>query len=68
MQQTPSRFLKVAQPLSRFITAHPALSRFVSHIPGVSRFLTWRTPADVQHIAPVYNTRARKQRQPTFRM
>ena len=68
MQQTPSRFLKVAQPISRFITAHPALSRFVSHIPGVSRFLTWPTAATVLHIAPIYNTRARKQRHPTLSM
>jgi hypothetical protein len=68
MQQTPSRFLKVAQPLSRFITAHPALSRFVSHIPGVSRFLIWPAATAVPHIAPLYNTRARKQRRPIFRI
>jgi hypothetical protein len=69
MQHTPSRFLiKVAKPVSRFLTAHPALSRFVSHIPGASRFLTWPIAAAVPHIAPVYNTRARKQRHITLRM
>jgi hypothetical protein len=69
MQHTPSRFLiKVAAPVSRFVVAHPALSRFVSHIPGVSRFLTWPAAADVPHIAPVYNTRARKNRRPMLRM
>jgi hypothetical protein len=69
MQHTPSRFLiKVAAPVSRFVVAHPALSRFVSHIPGVSRFLTLPAAAAVPHIAPAYNSRARKQRRPTLSM
>jgi hypothetical protein len=63
MQHTPSRFLiKVAKPVSRFVTANPALSRFVAHLPGASRFLTWPAAAAVPHIAPAYNSRARKQR------
>jgi hypothetical protein len=64
MQHPPSRFLKVAQPLSRFIAAHPALSRFVAHIPGASRFLVAAAAAAVPHVAPLYNSRARKHRQP----
>jgi hypothetical protein len=62
-----SRFLAKHPKVSRFIAAHPALSRFVSHIPGVSRFLTLPIAA-APHIAPVYNTCARKPRRPTFRL
>jgi hypothetical protein len=63
-----SRFLVKHPEVSRFIAAHPALSRFVAHIPGVSRFLTLPPNAAAAHIAPVYNNRARKHRQPTLKM
>jgi hypothetical protein len=63
-----SRFLVQHPKVSRFIAAHPALSRFVSHIPGVSRFLTLPVVAPVEHIAPVYNNRARKPRHLKFRL
>jgi hypothetical protein len=87
LQQTPSRFVKVAadQPeqaptspvsrflvkhpkVSRFVAAHPALSRFIAHIPGVSRFVTAAPVPITPHIAPSYNSRARKQPRPTLRM
>jgi hypothetical protein len=63
-----SRFLAKHPKVSRFIAAHPALSRFVSHIPGVSRFMTLPPIPTAPHIAPVYNTCARKHRHPTFRL
>jgi len=52
--------------ISRFLAEHPKASRFVfrvaSHIPVVSRFVPI-----CPHIAPVYNTRARKpQPRPKF--
>jgi hypothetical protein len=51
--------------ISRFIAEHPRASRFVlriaSHIPVISRFVPIAA-----HIAPVYNTRSRKRKYPTF--
>jgi len=77
--QTPSRFLQVAAaPVSRFLVKHPKLSRFIAHLPGVSRFIprnlgegafmTLPTAATVEHVAPVYNARARKQHRPSLKM
>ena len=67
--QTPSRFLQVAAaPVSRFLVKHPKLSRFIAHIPGVTRFMNLLPEPTVEHIAPVYNTRARKLSRPTFRL
>jgi hypothetical protein len=48
LQQTPSRFLKVAtdQPeqaqsgaVSRFLVSHPKVSRFIAGHPALSRFI-----------------------------
>jgi hypothetical protein len=63
-----SRFLVQHPKVSRFIAAHPALSRFVAQLPGVSRFTVLPVVAPVEHIAPVYNTRARKPRRPSLKM
>lgn len=58
---------KAEAAVSRFLASHPKVSRFIARIPGASKFLPLPTIVTA-HVAPVYNTLARKQRGPTFRM
>jgi len=61
-----SRFIHEA--VDPFLVRHPKLSRFMTHVPCVSRFYSLPAIATVQHVAPVYNSRARKPRRPTLKM
>ncbi len=66
---TTASFIRAEQAaVSRFLVRHPKLSRFLAHIPGASKFLPLPAVATVQHVAPVYNARARKARRPVLKM
>lgn len=66
---TTASFIRAEQAaVSRFLVRHPKLSRFLAHVPGASKFLPLPAVATVQHVAPVYNARARKVPRPSFRL
>jgi hypothetical protein len=64
-----SSFIKAEKAaVSRFLIRHPKISRFIAHIPGVSKFLPLPAVATKPHVAPIYNSAARRPRRPTFRL
>ncbi len=51
--------------LTRFMVRHPKLSRFVAeHVPALCPFLSMPDGSTVPHVAPEYDTRARKPKPP----